>query len=230
LIDSLCIEKGWPTPVTRGQQLGKDVLSEFQTLHADYKAKTTERRKVADKVVKAAPVIVKCRMAALAQADSHAELAPEDKSVAAKIARVIDQLFRAGNQKVIKELTGKPTKEETPMLGQQDTQLKKFWVEDPHLLKEAEPIRLPDLSQDVGLHASKFWRDALRCAAPRHCHRHSRRRAVRLPRHAVCPFTRHRRDYAGEAYKRLRSNPARQRHERKAKRKQRGQTPATRYT
>ncbi|NLX97788.1 MAG: type I-E CRISPR-associated protein Cse1/CasA [Rhodopirellula sp.] len=162
LIDSLCIEKGWPTPVTRGQQLGKDVLSEFQTLHADYKAKTTERRKVADKVVKAAPVIVKCRMAALAQADSHAELAPEDKSVAAKIARVIDQLFRAGNQKVIKELTGKPTKEETPMLGQQDTQLKKFWVEDPHLLKEAEPIRLPDLSQDVGLHASKFWRDALR--------------------------------------------------------------------
>jgi len=162
LVKSLCIEKGWPTPVTTGQQFGKNVLSEFQKLNSDYKAKTTDRRKVADKVVRVAPVIHKCRMLALSQADSNAEQAPVDKSDAAKIARVIDQLYTAGNQKIIKELTKKPTKKEKPLLDQQDTQVKKFWVEDPHLLKEAEPVRLPDLSEDVGLHASKFWRDALR--------------------------------------------------------------------
>jgi len=117
---------------------------------------------VANKVVKVAPVILKCRMSALSQADSNAEQAPEDKSVEAKIARVIDQLYTAGNQEAVKELTKKPTKEEKPLLDQQDAQVKKFWVEDPHLLKEAEAIRLPDLSKDVGLHASKFWRDALR--------------------------------------------------------------------
>lgn len=163
LVKSLCVEKGWSTPVTTGQQLGKNVLSEFQKLNGDYRAKRTDNRKVADKVVKVAPVILKCRMSALSEADSHAEQAPEGESDAAKIARVIDQLYTAGKQTIIDELTKKPTKKEKPLLDQQDTQVKKFWVEDPHLLKEeAEAVGLPDLSKDVGLHASKFWRDALR--------------------------------------------------------------------
>ena len=159
---SICIEKGWPTPVTTGQQFGKDVLSEFQKLNDDYRAKNTDKRKLANKVVKIATVIRKCRMPALSQADPNAAKASKNESEAMKIARVFDQLYTAGNQKIIKELTKKPTKEENPLLDQQDTQMKKFWVEDPHLLKEAEAIRLPDLSEDIGLHASKFWRDALR--------------------------------------------------------------------
>lgn len=162
LVKSLCIARGWPTPVTTGQQFGKDVLSEFQKLSGDYKSKSTGRRKLADKVVKIAPVIFRCRMPALLQADSRAAQAPQDESDAAKIARIFDQLYSAGNQEAIKELTKKPTKEEQPLLKREDTQVKKFWVDDPHLLKEAEAIGLPDLNADVGLHASKFWRDALR--------------------------------------------------------------------
>ncbi len=76
LVRDLCIEKGWPTPVTTGQQFGKDVLAEFQKLNRDYKAKKTERRKLADKVAKIAPVIRKCRMPAILQADSKAAQAP----------------------------------------------------------------------------------------------------------------------------------------------------------
>lgn len=162
LVKTLSIKKGWSTPVTTGQQFGKNVLSEFQKLNSDYQAKATNKRKLADKVVKIAPVILKCRMPALSQADSNAVQGPESESPAAKIARVFEQLYAAGNQKIIKELTRKPTEEEKPLLDRQDTQVKKFWVEDPHLLKEAEAIRLPDLSEDVGLHTSKFWRDALR--------------------------------------------------------------------
>ncbi|MGD9854550.1 MAG: type I-E CRISPR-associated protein Cse1/CasA [Planctomycetaceae bacterium] len=158
LVKYLCIEKGWPTPVTMGQQFGKDVLAEFQKLNGDYKAKKTDRRKLADKVVKIAPVILKCRMPVLLQADFNAGQARD----AAKIARVFDQLYTAGKHETIKGLTKKPTKEELPLLDQKDTQLKKFWVEDPHLLKESEAIGLPDLNADVAEHASKFWRDALR--------------------------------------------------------------------
>ncbi|MFH1706346.1 MAG: type I-E CRISPR-associated protein Cse1/CasA [Planctomycetota bacterium] len=162
LVKSLCIVKGWSTPVTMGQQFGKAVLLEFQNLSGDYKAKMTDKRKLADKVVKIAPVIFKCRMPALSQADSNAAQAPTNESREAKIAQVFDQLYATDNQKAIKELTRKPTEAEMPLLDKQDTQVKKFWVEDPHLLKEAEAIGLPDFSKDVGLHASKFWRDGLR--------------------------------------------------------------------
>lgn len=162
LIKSLCIEKGWSTPVTSGQQFGKNVLSEFQKLSDDYKAKTTDKRKLADKVVKVAPVILKCRMSVLLQADSYAEQVHEDKSAEAKIARIVDQLFETGNQEIIKKLIRKPTKEEMFVLDREDTQAKKFWLEDPHLLKQNEPIGLPDLNADVAMHASRFWRDALR--------------------------------------------------------------------
>lgn len=162
LVKRLCIEKGWPTPVTPAQQFGKDVLGEFQKLSTDYKAKRTDKRKLADKVVKIAPVILKCRMRELLQQDSNAAQALQEESDAAKIARVIDQLYSAGNEAIIKELIKKPTKEEQPLLDQSDTRMKKFWVEDPHLLKETEAIRLPNLNANVALHASKFWRDALR--------------------------------------------------------------------
>ena len=158
LVKTLSIEKGWPTPVTKGQQFGKEVLGEFQKLNAEYKSQKKDRRKLANKVVKIAPVILKRRMQELSQADSNATQAPENESPAAKIARVFEQLYAADNKEKIKELTRNPTKDER----QEDMQVKKFWVEDPHLLKEAEPISLPKLSEDVGLHASKFWRDAFR--------------------------------------------------------------------
>lgn len=162
LIKSLFIEKGWPTPITTGQQFGKNVLSEFQKLSDDYKSKASDKRKLAEKVVKIAPVILKCRMPVLSQTDSNSEQAFEDKSIEAKIARVFDQLYAAGNQVMIDELIGKPSKEEKSLLEQEDTQGKKFWLEDPHLLKQDEPIGLPDLNADVALHSSKFWRDAMR--------------------------------------------------------------------
>lgn len=162
LIKYLCIEKGWPTPVTTGQQFGRDVLGEFQKLNGDYKGKKTDRRKLADRVVKVAPVILKCRMPVLLRADSNAAQAPQDESDAAKIARILDQLYTSSNHETIKELMKKPTNEEKPLLDQEDTQVKKFWAKDPHLLKETEAIGLPDLNADVALHASKFWRDALR--------------------------------------------------------------------
>ncbi len=161
-VKTLCIQRGWSTPVTTGQQFGKDVLGEFQRLNGEYRSKATDRRRLANKVVVVASVILKCRMLALLQADLLAAQAPKAESEAGRLARVFEQLYTAGNQRVIKELTRKPTKEEKPLLDQQDTQVKKFWVEDPHLLRDAEAIRLPDLSDDVGLHASKFWRDALR--------------------------------------------------------------------
>ena len=162
LVKNLCIERGWSTPVTRGQEFAKDVLSEFQKLSGDYRAKKTDKRKQADKVVNSAAVIRMCRMSALSQADCNAAEAPKNERDAAKIARIFDQLFRAHNLKAIKELTKKPTEEEQRRLDQEDRQQKKFWIKDPHLLKQAEPIRLPDLKEDVALHSSRFWRDALR--------------------------------------------------------------------
>lgn len=167
LVKTLSIEKGWATPITESQQFGKDVLCEFQKLNAEYKSKQTDRRKLANKVVKIAPVILKCRMSALSQAESDAAQAPENESHAAKIARVFEHLYVANKEKknkekIIKKLIGKPTVDEQSLLDRQDTQAKKFWVEDPHLLKGAEAIRLPDLSKDVAMHNSKFWRDALR--------------------------------------------------------------------
>jgi len=165
LVKSLYVEEGWPTPLTEGQEFGKKVLAEFQRIHDDYKGKKTDKRKLADKVVKVAQLIRKCRMAALSQADSNAEQAPKGERDETKIARVINQLYVAGNQQLIKALTKKPTKDEN--LDSQDTQVKKFWAEDPHLLKDAEALGLPSLEEDVGVHASRFWRDAFRLCGQR---------------------------------------------------------------
>ncbi len=162
LVKHLAIAKGWPTPTTSGQQFGKDVLIEFQKLHVDYKAKNTDRRKWANKVVKSASLIHKCRMGLIAQADSITEQAPRGESDAAKVARICDQLYTAGNIEARKELTKKPTREEQSNLNPEDSQVKKFWVDDPHLLKETEAIGLPALIKDVAEHACKFWRDAVR--------------------------------------------------------------------
>lgn len=161
LVKCLCVAKGWPTPVTTGQQFGKEVLAEFQNLNDEYKKRKTERRKCANKVVMIARVVQKCRMPKLMKAVPKATKAPPRESDAARIARVFDQLFTAGDHENIKYLTKKATKEEQPHLQRDDTQVKKFWVDDPHLLKATEAIGLPNLEADVALHASKFWRDAL---------------------------------------------------------------------
>jgi hypothetical protein len=162
LITSLCNEGGWSPPVTDGQQFGKDVLAEFQKINSGYRSKKTDERKLANKVVKVAQLIRKCRMAALDAADTPAAAAPNHESDEQKIARVFHQLFTAANHQAIKELTKKATKQEAPHLSGSDTQVKKFWDEDPHLLKDAEALGLPDLNADAGVQASRFWRDALR--------------------------------------------------------------------
>lgn len=161
LITGLHSQAGWGTPTTGGQRLGNAVLSEFQKLSPEYISKTSDRRKMADKVVRAAPIILKCRRQALSKADARAEQAPDGESDAARIARIFEQLYAAGNDDTIKELTRKATKQEQPQLTREDTQQKKFWDDDPHLLRDGEAISLPGMAADVGEHASKLWRDAL---------------------------------------------------------------------
>lgn len=167
LITSLCYEGGWSPPVTDGQQFGKDVLAEFQKINNGYTSKKTDERKLANKVVKVAQLIRKCRMAALDAADTPAAATPNPEPDEQKIARVLHQLFTAANHQAIKELTKKATKQEALHLSGSDTQVKKFWDEDPHLLKDAESLGLPDLNADAGVQASRFWRDALRLRGQR---------------------------------------------------------------
>lgn len=167
LITSLCNEGGWSPPVTDGQQFGKHVLAEFQKINIAYKLKRTAERKLADKVVKVAQLIRKCRMAALGEADTLAAAVPNPEPDAQKIARVFNQLFNAANHQTIKELTKKATNQEAPYLSGSDTRVKKYWDEDPQLLKDAEALGLPDLNADAGVHASRFWRDALRLRGQR---------------------------------------------------------------
>jgi len=153
--------------VATSQQFGKDVLREFQKIHVDYRSKTTDRRKLADRVSAVAFVIRKCRMAALLDADSNAAQAPGAEDTAAMVARIFEHLYASGQQKTISALSKRPTKDELPALDRDDTQMKKFWAEDPHLLKEAEAIRLPGLGEDVGQHAGKFWREAFQLRGSR---------------------------------------------------------------
>lgn len=138
LLKRLAIERGWATPVTCGQKFANEVLREFQKIHEDYRKKKSNRRELADKVVKAAPVILKCRMEKLAEKDSRASSAPQNETAAAKIARIMNQLYEAGD-KAIEELTKRPSKAERENLQQDDIQQKKFWTEDPHLLRELSP-------------------------------------------------------------------------------------------
>jgi len=167
LITSLCNEGGWAPPVTDSQQFAKDVLAEFQKINSGYKSKKTDERKLANKVVKVAQLIRKCRMAALGAADTLAAAAPNPEPDEQKIARVFHQLFTAGDHQTIKELTKKATRQESLHLSGSDTQVKKFWDEDPHLLKDAEALGLPDLNADVGVQASRFWRDVFRLRGQR---------------------------------------------------------------
>ncbi len=167
LVESVYNEGGWPTPTSDGQQFGKDVFAEFQKISNAYRLKKTDERKMADKVVKVAQLIRKFRMAALCAADTSTTDWPNPESDEQKIARVFHQLFNAGNQRMIKELIKKATKQEEPHLSGSDTQVKKFWDEDPHLLKDSEALGLPDLSADAGMQASRFWRDAHRLRGQR---------------------------------------------------------------
>ncbi len=166
LIKSLCIARGWPTPITTGQALGREVLQEFQKLNGDYKSKGTDKRKLADKVAGVAPLILKRRMSVIVAAEARAGQAPTQVSEAARIAHVMDQLYAAAQRgdrvaaQAIETLTKRASKHEREGLNPADRQVKKFWVHDPHLLRRGEPIALPDFSRDVAVHASKFWRDA----------------------------------------------------------------------
>lgn len=72
------------------------------------------------------------------------------------------QQFGKDVQSESKELSGDSNKEEQSQLGQEDTQKKKFWPEDPHLLKRTKPIKLPGLNESIDKHASMFWREVLR--------------------------------------------------------------------
>lgn len=170
VVTSLCIERGWPTPVTSGQQFGRDVLEEFQKLHAEYRSKNTDRRKLADKVVAVAPVIRKCRMDDLRKAcnQDHPTLQsalPITESDQQEIAWRFHQLISRNDEcarDAIKALTARPSKDEQEALGDDGLRAKKFWDADPHLLADGEPISSPSLSADPAVHASSFWRSALR--------------------------------------------------------------------
>ena len=168
LVKRLYNKYGWSTPVTDGQRFGKDVLAEFQKINNAYGSKKTDEFKLADKVVRVAQLIRKCRMEALGAADTPAAAAPNPEPDEQKIARVFHQLFTADNQRAIEELTKKATEQESPHLSGSDTQVKKFWDTDPHLLKKkGEPISLPGLAADVAAHSSRFWRDAFRLRGQR---------------------------------------------------------------
>ena len=106
-------------------------------------------------------------MAALDAADTSAAAAPNPEPDAQKIARVFHQLFTDDKNKVIKDLTKKATEPEVSRLSGSDTQVKKFWDKDPHLLKDAEALGLPELNADAGIQASRFWRDAFRLRGQR---------------------------------------------------------------
>lgn len=162
VIKNLCIQKGWATPITEGQQFSRDVLEEFQKLNDEYKSKKSRRREFANKVIAVASVILKCRRDVLIRAGKDPDQAPEGESDAAWLARVSEELFAAEDEVTKEALIKNPTAEERALLSLQDRQVKKFWPEDPLLLKEREPIGVPSLDKDVGLHASKFWRDASR--------------------------------------------------------------------
>jgi len=43
-----------------------------------------------------------------------------------------------------------------------DGQAKKFWDADPQLLRDEEPISLPELGANAAVHSSRFWRAVLR--------------------------------------------------------------------
>jgi hypothetical protein len=166
LVASLCNEGGWPTPTTDGQKFAEAVEAEFKKL--GYNAKGKDQASISvKKIVRSAPLIRMCRMGELQKAydASKAPLAaapqtPETDEYG--IARMFHELIAKGDDKAIKSLTLKATADEQNRLGDGNSKTKKFWDDDPHLLRDGETISLPGLSSDVAAHSSKFWRDALR--------------------------------------------------------------------
>jgi hypothetical protein len=169
LIIDLFNEGGWQTPTTEGQKFAKAVEAEFKKLGYSAKGKDQESKNV-KKVVKLASLIHQCRMDKLQEAydrrdPQFAELTQSSEADAKKIARCFHQLISRNDKssrKAIEALTKKPNAEEEKTLGGPAMRLKKFWDADPHLLKDGEPISLPNVEKNVALHSSKFWRDAVR--------------------------------------------------------------------
>ncbi len=169
LITSLCNDRGWETPTTSSQDFAKLVETEFKQLGYSAKGKDPASKN-ARKVLRMASVIRKCRMDDLRKACSQGNpqpqaAAPTIQTEEQQVARLFHQLISTNDesaQKAIKALTKAPNKVEQKSLGAEDTRAKKFWDADPHLLVDGEPISLPGLGADVAVHASNFWRDALR--------------------------------------------------------------------
>lgn len=171
LVESLSNEGGWPTPTTDGQKFAKAVEAEFKALGYNTKGKD-EANKTVKKAVKNAALIRACRMDRLREACNAssppcATGAPSPETDEHAIARVFHALISSGDTKAIKALTGNANGAEQSQLSEGDTKTKKFWVADPHLLREGEAISLPGLGADVAAHASRFWRDALRLRGER---------------------------------------------------------------
>ena len=165
LITTLCNEAGWPTPATDGQKFAKTVEVAFKRLGYDAKGKDQASR-IIKKVVKNAWLIRMCRMDELRRAYGAcdpplAATAQSPEKDARDITRMFRELVRRGDWNAIQAPVGKATPDEQNRLGDAGA-TKKFWDGDPHLLREGEPISLPALSSDVGSHASRLWRDALR--------------------------------------------------------------------
>lgn len=163
LISNLCIEKGWPTPMSDGQRFAKEVELKLKDLGHSTKGKDRAARDC-NKIIKWISLIRKCRMAQLRQACGLDDGGPSP-ATAEEIARLVHKVLLRGEadaRRTIAMLTAKPDDEEKRVLGDGDLKVKKFWDGDPHLLKEEEPISLPGISKDIGIQSSKFWRDALR--------------------------------------------------------------------
>lgn len=168
LITSLCNEGGWPTPTTDGQNFSRAVAAEFKKLGYNAKGKD-QANKNAQRIVKKATLIRDFRMDKLREACNRCDPAPAaprpmPETDESEIAWLFHKLILKNDevvQKTIKALLAEPNEEEKNALGDGDMRSKKFWDEDPHLLKDGEPISLPGLGADVSMHSSRFWRDAL---------------------------------------------------------------------
>ena len=174
VITSLCNEGGWPTPITSNQEFARAVETELKNLGYSAKGKD-QANKNAQKGVKMAPIILKCRMDDLRKACGQSNpqpqtVVPTTQTDAQELARLFHRLILMNDecaQAVIKALTKKPNEEEKKRLGDGDMWAKKFWDADPHLLRDGEAISLPGLGEDVAMHSSRFWRDALRLCGQR---------------------------------------------------------------
>ncbi len=162
LIKTLAFSAGWATPQTESQAFAKMVEHNLKQL--GYRVKD---KKVA-KALKAARVIVQCRLGELperytAGLRQSLDAADTNERKAIAVAAVLDAVLKQ-NSELFDKLVKKATKEEAEKIGTEKQ--KKFWDEDPLLLQKVEPVSLPGLAADVGAHA-KFWRTAFSAHARR---------------------------------------------------------------